>query len=330
MPCLYITEQGAVLRKSGDRVIVQKEDAVLGDVPADVDTILLYGNVQMTSHAVAELLQHGIEVSFFSLGGKLHGHLTPNNPKNIVLRMRQYEISHDRPGALHMAQAVVRGKVRNSAAVLRRYHKNHPTAVTLAEVHAVEECIARAEQAESLEELLGVEGNAAARYFESFAAMAPPAAGFTGRNRRPPRDPMNALLSFGYVLIGNELQSLLDGMGFDPYIGFYHQVQYGRPSLALDLLEEFRAPLVDRFSINLFNLGVLSAADFEDTPEGGVLLRHEARKRFFAALEKELTTPIALDGEELSFRDLFRRQSERLARSLGDRVPYESFRWPAY
>jgi CRISPR-associated protein Cas1 len=136
----------------------------------------------------------------------------------------------------------------------------------------------------------------------------------------PSKAPFSARAATARAELATSLEELL---------GFYHQMEYGRPSLALDLLEEFRAPLVDRFSINLFNLGVLSAADFEDTPEGGVLLRHEARKRFFAALEKELTTPNALAGEELSFRDLFRRQSERLARSLVDRVPYESFRWPA-
>lgn len=167
------------------------------------------------------------------------------------------------------------------------------------------------------------------RYFRALAAMVPPEAGFAGRNRRPPRDPMNALLSFGYVLVGNELQSLLDGMGFDPYLGFYHQVDYGRPSLALDLLEEFRAPLVDRFSANLLNLGVLQVADFAGTSERGVLLRHEALKRYFTAYEKELATPVALGGEELTFRQLFRRQAERLARALLQNEPYESFQWPS-
>jgi len=189
--------------------------------------------------------------------------------------------------------------------------------------------VQRAEEASSLEQLLGVEGIAAARYFRSLAAMVPSHAGFSGRNRRPPRDPMNALLSFGYVLVGNELQSLLDGMGFDPYLGFYHQVDYGRPSLALDLLEEFRAPLVDRFSANLLNLGILATEDFAGTPEKGVLLRHESLKRFFPAYEKEMTTPVVLDGEELSFRHLFRRQAERLARALLAGEPYESFRWPS-
>lgn len=141
-----------------------------------------------------------------------------------------------------------------------------------------------------------------------------------------PRAP--ALLSFGYVLVGNELQSLLDGMGFDPYLGFFHQVDYGRPSLALDLLEEFRAALVDRFTVGLLNLGTLRQDDFASSPEEGVLLRRDAMKRFFAAWEKELATPFSIDGQELTFRQLFRRQAERLARTLTHDEPYEPFRLP--
>lgn len=115
---------------------------------------------------------------------------------------------------------------------------------------------------------------------------------------------------------------------FDPYLGFYHQPDYGRPSLALDLLEEFRAPLVDRLSVSLLHLRVLTEDDFRNTPEDGVLLRHEAMKRYFTAYEKEITTSFSVDGEELSFRQLFRRQAERLARALIDNELYEPFRLP--
>lgn len=158
--------------------------------------------------------------------------------------------------------------------------------------------------------------------------MAPPAAGFTGRNRRPPRDPLNALLSFGYVLVGSEIQSLLDAMGFDPYLGFFHKIDYGRPSLALDLVEEFRAPLVDRFSLRLLNLGILSAEDFTRTPEGGMVLEREALKRYFAAYEKELTHEIALPEGAQSYRDLFRRQAQRLAGALTAGETYVPFQLP--
>jgi CRISP-associated protein Cas1 len=148
-----------------------------------------------------------------------------------------------------------------------------------------------------------------------------PAGFFAGRKR-------GGRTAFGYVLVGNELQSLLDGMGFDPYLGFYHQIDYGRPSLALDLLEEFRAPLVDRWSAGLLNRGVRRAEDFHPTAEGGVLLGRESLHRYFPAYEEELGTPFTVGDEQLTYRQLFRRQAERLARTLTDGAPYESFRLP--
>jgi CRISPR-associated protein Cas1 len=152
--------------------------------------------------------------------------------------------------------------------------------------------------------------------------------GFEKRQRRPPRDPLNALLSFGYVLVGNELQALLHGMGFDPYLGFYHQLDYGRPSLALDLLEEFRPALVDRFSVKLLNLGVLRRADFAGDAQRGLYLGQEAKKRYFEAYETELTTPFAVDDGQATHRQLFRRQAERLARAVKGEEPYRSLRLP--
>lgn len=139
---------------------------------------------------------------------------------------------------------------------------------------------------------------------------------------------MNALLSFGYVLVGNELQALLDAMGFDPYLGFFHQVDYGRPSLALDLLEEFRAALVDRFSARLLNLGILKAVDFTTTLEKGTILSRDSLKRYFVEYEKELNATVQLGEESMTWRKLFRRQAERLARTLVEDATYEAFRLP--
>jgi CRISPR-associated protein Cas1 len=222
----------------------------------------------------------------------------------------------------------VSAKLANSSAVLRRLRRHDAEGIPLSAIQELDGTILDVEQAATLESLLGIEGQAAHGYFRSLAGAVPAWAGFESRTRRPPRDPFNALLSFGYVLAGNELQSLLDAMGFDPYLGFYHRPDYGRPSLALDLLEEFRAPLVDRLSLSLLHLRVLTADDFRKAPEDGVLLRREAMKRYFPAYEKEITTPFSVDGEELSFRLLFRRQAERLARALIENELYEPFQLP--
>jgi len=148
---------------------------------------------------------------------------------------------------------------------------------------------------------------------------------FSGRNRRPPRDPVNALLSYGYVLVGNRILSILEGMGFDPYIGFLHQIDYGRPSLALDILEEFRGPIVDRLVINLANKGILRNEDFEKRGDGGVYLTRDAQKVFFREFEKWMDGKFKVAGGELSFRGLLKRQVQRLAWTVKRRTPYEPF-----
>lgn len=329
MPVLYITEQRAIVRKTSDRLIVEKEGKVLLEVPClKLDTVMIFGNVQVTTQALMEMMDHGIELAFLSTHGQLRCQLTPPKAKNVVLRMRQYEESRSERFCLAFAREIVAAKIDSSAAVIRRFRANHPKSISADEVKALEPAAQSARLAASLDSLRGVEGTAAARYFGCLEAMIPTSFGFSGRNRRPPRDPMNALLSFGYVLVGNELQALLDAMGFDPYLGFFHQIDYGRPSLALDLLEEFRAALVDRFSAGLLNLGVLKAADFTSTPERGVVLEREALKRYFVEYEKELNASVALGEESLTWRQLFRRQAERLARALVEDVPYEAFRLP--
>ena len=158
--------------------------------------------------------------------------------------------------------------------------------------------------------------------------MVPDHLGFQGRQRRPPRDPVNSLLSFGYVLVTNELQSLLDGIGFDPYIGFYHQLDYGRPSLALDLLEELRPALVDRLTVKLLNRQELRKDDFVPGPEGGLYLGREGKRKYFQHYERELNAPVEVDGMTLTFRDIFRRQADRLAAALTRDEPYEGFYFP--
>jgi CRISP-associated protein Cas1 len=329
MSVLYLTEQRSIVRKTSDRLIVEKDDQVLLEIPClKLETILIFGNVQVTTQALIEMLDHGIELALFSLSGKLRGQLTPPKGKNIPLRMKQYELAQSETARLELARRLVSAKIGNSVAVLKRFRKHDPDATPLPEIHEVEALAPEAERSLALQSLLGIEGTAAARYFRILSGAVPPGFGFEARTRRPPKDPFNALLSFGYVLVGQELQSLLDGMGFDPYLGFFHQPDYGRPSLALDLLEEFRAALVDRLSVSLLRLRILNLDDFHDTPEGGVLLRRDSLKRYFPTYEKELTTPFSVDGEQLTFRQIFRRQAERLARALTAGEPYESFRLP--
>ena len=188
--------------------------------------------------------------------------------------------------------------------------------------------VERAENAATLDSLLGYEGSATAAYFQLFGRLFNPPWTFTTRSRRPPKDPVNAVLSFGYVIVGAELQALLDGAGFDPYLGFYHAIEYGRPGLALDMLEEFRHPLVDRLALNLFNLGVMTPPDFAPQAEGGIYLNTAGKKKFFAQYERmlgELAAATDAAGKPRGFRAAFQEQIAALMKAMQQNVDYVPF-----
>jgi CRISPR-associated protein Cas1 len=335
MATLYITEQGAILRKTGDRMIVEKDDQVLLDVPCHkVDAVLIFGAVQVTIQALSDLLEHGIELALFTRHGRLKGQLTPIKSKNIVLRMAQFERARDPAFALQTAREVVRAKISNAIAVLRRFAYNHPERKSTLDIQVakLETHLAGIDRASDLSTLNGLEGAAARAYFGSFPHMVLANVSFPGRRRRPAPDPINALLSFGYTLIGNELHSLLDGMGFDPYLGFFHQVDYGRPSLALDLLEEFRHPLVDRLTLTLINKRILQEHDFAlDPASGSMHLKPEAMKVYFRhferwVLEERADSP---DGQRPGFRRAFQLQAQKMAEAIRSGTTYQPFRYAA-
>lgn len=329
MTTLYVTEQHAILRKTSDRVVVEKDGQILAEVPClKLESVLLFGNVQVTTQALAELLEHGIELALLSSSGKLRGQLTPPKAKNVVLRMRQYEASQDAAFRLETAREMVRAKIENSLAVVRRFRANHPESHRAPAESAIEDALDGVDAIDGLPSLLGVEGSAAAAYFPLLIAMIPAELRPARRERRPPPDPFNALLSFGYVLAGNEIQALLDAIGFDPYVGFLHELDYGRPSLALDLLEEFRPAFVDRLSVLLLNRGTLRRTDFTQEDERGVFLRRESLGAYFRTYEEVIRERLAVGSGEISLREAFREQAQRLARALRGEEAYRGFRLP--
>lgn len=329
MANLYLIEQGAVLRKTGDRLIVEKDDTELLEVECfKLDTIFLFGNVHITTPALTELLEHGIELALLTQSGRLKGQLTPPKAKNVLLRMAQYQKSQNLQIALPLARAFVSGKIRNSLALLTRQHRNYPERGFTPYREELDRLLTSVTTAEPLDSLRGFEGTAARHYFAGFALACRTELSFEGRRRRPPTDPINALLSFGYTLVGAELTSLLDAMGYDPYIGFFHQLDYGRPSLALDLLEEFRVPAVDRLVLNLTNLRTLQASDFvTDEETGGLRLDRKALGKFFRAYEAHLNKEFTdkNTGITMSLRKAFRQQAERLANHLTKGETYIPF-----
>jgi CRISPR-associated protein Cas1 len=326
MANIYLTEQSSILRKTGDRLIVEKDDEVLLDVQCHkIDAVLIFGNVQFTTQAVHELFEHGIEMAILTRRGRLIGQITSPATKNIELRLAQFR-GFERPDfRLQLARNIISGKVQNCLSTMKAFSYNHPEIDLKADIQKVQVFSEAVSHTESIEQLLGIEGNAAKAYYQGLGRMILGDFVFNGRKKRPPPDPVNALLSFSYTLIFNEISSLLDGMGFDPYLGYLHKPDYGRPSLACDLIEEFRPIAGDRLTLNLINNRILSGDHFHSHSTGeGVYLTREGMKKFFIEYERFLTKEFShpASGETVTLRRCFRLQAEMMARCIREGEEY--------
>ncbi len=342
MPTLYLIEQNTYLRQSGDRLLLCRRpqkiskrsapprvDDILLDLPcADVDHVMLFGNIQVTTQALHKMLDQGIELALFSFSGKLLGQLTPPQTKNIPLRLAQFEQHKNDGFKLMIAKSIVDAKLQNAVKMVLQHRRKHPESISTDEARELDKFKEKVADSQTLDSLRGVEGSGTAKYFQLFSRMLKPLWTFTARTRRPPKDPVNAVLSFGYVVVGAEIQALLDGVGFDPYLGFYHCVDYGRPGLALDMLEEFRHPLVDRLALSLFNLQVFSESDFVQYRQGGIYLNTDGKRKFFKQYEKmlgDLATATNTDQTARGFRTIFQQQIGKMMKAVQEGLLYEPF-----
>ena len=323
---LYVQEQGASLGKSGDRLTVKEKGKLIHSVRMiDVSQVSLFGNVQVSAQALRELSDRGVPLCHFSYGGWLSAITAGLIHKNVELRIRQFAVAADGRAALHLARQFIVGKIKNCRTLLRR-HLPEEHADVLRQLAELAEQAGRASCAETL---LGTEGMAAKLYFAGFARLLKGGEDFNieGRNRRPPTDPTNALLSFVYSMLARELTVVLQAVGFDPLLGFLHRPRYGRPSLALDLAEEFRPLIADSTVLTLVNNGEVSPESFIRRG-GAVALTTAGRRAVIAAFERRLQTEIThpLFGYKVSYRRILEVQARLLSRVLlGDLAEYPNF-----
>lgn len=325
---VYITEQGAVVRQSSKTLVITKDDKKIMQIPIlKMDRLLLFGNVQLTTQAINLLLSEGIDVAFLTLTGRLRGRLVASESKNVILRLAQYERYLDNAFQIDQAREIVRGKLNNGRVVLLRHMRSYKIDKA-PEIDFIEKAMASLAQQESVESLMGSEGISTAAYFRAYGRMFRKELTFKERTRRPPKDPVNAILSLGYTLLTNEILSLVTAHGFDPYIGFLHGIVYGRPSLALDIVEEFRHPLIDRFTLNLFNMEVLKIQDFHPVADNGVYLTAEGMKKYFKAYEEKMRSPLKKqnNGPAITWRAVMKNQVRKMANSITDRETYHPFK----
>lgn len=322
----YVQTQGALIGKSGDRITVKLKGDELASVRLlDVSQMAVFGNVMFSAHAIKELTCRGIPICHFTFGGWFHSLTSGLVHKNVELRIRQYAIAAERSQSLPIARQFIAGKIRNCRTLLRRHldAEHAPLLRQLAEYYK------RALQATSAETLLGLEGMAAKEYFSGFFKLLSGPHGFdvSGRNRRPPKDPVNAVLSFLYSLLTKELTVILSSVGFDPMLGVFHTPRYGRPSLALDLAEEFRPLIADSVTLTVFNNAEVNRGSFLERA-GAVSMTEAGRRSVIAAYERRLETEIThpLFGYKVSYRRILEVQARLLARHfLGELAAYPNF-----
>lgn len=331
---VYLNTQGLRVGKSGDVLQVKEKDSVRQEIRMnEVHQLNLMGNIQISTQAVQSLCEAGIPVCYFSMGGWFYGLTTGMSTKNVFLRQRQFRLADEDWFRLTLARRLVAGKIRNQRVMLLRNHIQ-PDAVTLDQMR---EMARRAESAGGQEELLGIEGNGARLYFGAFNGLIKVdddeetpeifRMEFTGRNRRPPRDAVNALLSLGYSLLTKDLTVACYAVGFDPMMGFYHEPRFGRPALALDLMEPFRPLIVDSAVITAINTQMVRPADFVAVGRG-VALKPEGRKAFFRAYEMRMDTLVT--HPMFDYRVSYRRMLEIQTRLLGKWINGEIAEYPVF
>lgn len=320
---LYIQEQGARVGVDKGRVVVRLKDEVLTSARLiDISQICLYGNVQVSTQALRRFFAREIPVCFFSYAGWFSGIATGLPSKHVELRRRQVVVAGQ--GGLDISRTMVAGKIGNARTLLRRNSRRDVSRT----LERLRDHQAEAFQAVSVASLLGIEGAAARDYFQAFSSMFSEGSQlgsvfeFTSRNRRPPKDPVNALLSFVYALLVKDLTAITHAVGFDPYLGFYHRPRYGRPALALDLAEEFRHLVGDSVVLQVINNGEVRLENFI-VRAGGVALDRDGRRAVLRAYERrvdvELSHPIF--GYRASYRRMFDLQARLLAAHVLGEVP---------
>jgi CRISPR-associated protein Cas1 len=328
---LYVQAHGAQIGRNGECLEIRQKGGAVSTVRLrEVSQVSVFGSVAVTPAALQELCSRGIDVALFGYGGWHYGTVGGFAEKNVLLRIAQFAAAARPEARLAVAREIVAGKVFNGRTLLRRNAEEGSRGVLV----DLKQLAARALEAASEEELLGIEGSAARAYFAAFAGLLAPRSGeqtafdFARRNRRPPRDPVNALLSLGYALLAKDARVALLSVGFDPTVGLYHRPRHGRPALALDLMEEFRPLVVDSTVLSAVNTEVVREEHFVRAA-GGCALTDAGRKAFLGAYERRMDQEVnhPLFGYVVSYRRVLEVQARLLSRVvLGELDRYPSFR----
>lgn len=338
---LYVSTEGAYVRKDGENAVVEIDGQERLRAPLHLlGGVICFGRANMSSALMGACAERGVTAAFFTENGKFLARIEGPVAGNVLLRREQYRRSDAPSECGAIVSAIVAAKAQNQRTVLKRAIRDHGAELAEADRARIDtaqtrlrDIARRALHLGDTDQLRGLEGEAAQRYFDVFALMQrtdEAALRFTRRSRRPPLDPINALLSFLYTLLTHDCRSTLEGVGLDPAVGFLHRLRPGRPSLALDLMEELRAPMADRLALSLTNRGQIRVRDFRVIENGATVLTDLARKTVLVAWQdrkkQEIEHPFL--GEKAPIGLLPHLQARLLARTLrGDLESYPPMIW---
>jgi CRISPR-associated protein Cas1 len=334
---LFVQTDGAYLGKDGEAVTVRIDGDVRLRVPIhNLGSIVTFGRINASTSMLGLCAEHGVAVTFMTAYGRLMARVSGFTPGNVLLRREQYRRADNEPASLAIARPAIAAKIANCRTVLLRAAREDATGAKSEQLGTaaarLRPSLEAAQRARTLDELRGVEGEAATIYFGVFELMI--TAGdefrFEGRVRRPPTDPVNAVLSFFYSMLANDARAACEAVGLDPQVGFLHRDRPGRPSLALDLIEEFRPFIADRLALTLLNRRQLGEGSFRRLDNGAVLLTDDARRLVLEAFQRRkqeaITHPFI--GERTTIGLLVHLQARLLARHLRDDLDgYAPFIW---
>ncbi|HPC38356.1 MAG TPA: CRISPR-associated endonuclease Cas1 [Exilispira sp.] len=267
MPNVYIVSNYGKLSKKGDTLIYECENYTSTIFPFRTDELIFIGRVDITGAALSLLMKHQIDTVFLSSNGKFNGKLTFSEKKNVFLRLKQYKLLENYDSRLLISKKIADSKLKNQITFLYRMNRKNKFASDLISnsIDKIKTLLPYIEQATDVQQIRGYEGIGAKNYFAAFGKdIIQDWAIFNGRSRNPPKDNVNAVLSFLYTLLYQRVDAAIESEDLDPYIGMYHEIDYGKRTLSFDLMEEFRVPIVDTLTISLFNLGILSKEDFRE------------------------------------------------------------------
>ncbi len=327
MSQIYIIDHSASISKNGGRLEISYKNGLLRSIPFEnVEGITIIGNAQMTTYCIGECLRRGIQIQYHSSKGYYFGKLSSTQHVNTKRQRMQVKLTEDKSFSLELAKNILKAKINNQIVLLRRYQRTSEEEFQseIKQISILEEKI---NNCLNLEEVLGFEGSAARLYFKALSkAIKPTGFKFNGRNRRPPKDPFNSMLSLGYTILMNDIYSTIESRGLSPYFGFIHQDRNNHPTLASDLIEEWRAVIVDSVTMALINGNEISIDNFyRDDEAKGVFFDKDGLKIFINKLEKKLevsTSYLDYITYDISFRKAIDLQVIQVCKAIEEMDPH--------